>query len=55
MQIIGPFSKDEVFEVADFKLLENFERMTHADLVHGKVIEIQMELSNYYLSYRLHC
>lgn len=36
-KVIGPFSKGETFEVADFKLLEDFERAAHADVVHAKV------------------
>lgn len=37
VQVIGPLGKGETFEVADFKLLEDFERMTHADVVYAKV------------------
>ena len=37
LKVIGPLDEGEVFEAADFKLLEDFERMTHADAVHAKV------------------
>ena len=37
VKVVGPLNEGEVFETADFKLLEDFERMTHADAVHAKV------------------
>lgn len=37
VKVIGPLNEGEVFEAADFKLLEDFEHMTHADAVHAKV------------------
>ena len=37
VKVIGPLGEEEIFEVADFKLLEDFERTTHGDVVHAKV------------------
>ena len=37
VKVIGPLGKGETFDVADFKLLEDFERTTHAEVVHAKV------------------
>ena len=37
VKVIGPLGEGETFGIADFKLLEDFERMTHAEVVHAKV------------------